>query len=822
MPSSHKNFCIKGMRTSNRMPQASKLLLAATLFAIYPALSSAAFASTANDTTVTKSDNTKKVVKLKEIKKKYERLLVGERNIASAMSVIGPTQIKHASSAESIYSLLKQTPSVNEYQQNVGPGTPVLTVRGVRMSQLAQTLDGIPMTSLLYGGQGNKRTNNVGTLVSNGQISGIHVYPGVAPPDHGGFATVGGTVSYTTKTPPKKGYIDIFSKIGSFSTDNYGFGASSGEIPGTDGLRVYTRLSQTQTDGYIQNTPARYTDFLFTAIKPYDYDLSKVTGTVIYNTSHGYLLDMPNAVAQLDKYGIFYNYPVSESSTLEMDKYLTAILGDSTYINSHLVIGATAFFIHKDSVFSGYLDPNMTTPEYPYQGNLSDAIVRYGPLPYTPASPGVIPHTYDPVAVFGSYHAGEAALIDYSGSQTIGIAPKINIFLPHNDITIGGLIAQETSGPGNNNSYYYGSLNMPEIYGYNSLSDPNDKSQRTVYSSYVSDKINIINNKLNIEPGITLTGVSTRNYVAANLYGSPPNAYILSNYDKEILPYLGLSYDVTHKFIAYASYGKGARFAPVVDYVLGPTGSTTLAPGAETVNAYEAGLRYVGKHLYLNFDGYWQNMHGLFSFYTNYTTGYSLYSNIGEEQMKGLEFSGKYELNPEWTVSGHVSYTDAQYMNSFAAADTPFDFQYGYVFAGDPLPDVPNWLAGLHIGYQKHNFHAALIESYTGPQVTTYDLPQSESNPVLQDATVPNPGVRMDPYFLTNFQASYKVPIHKDHLSSVTVSLNIDNLLDNHYYQHYYKAYKQYDDDGVDSDNELVALPGMPRFIELGLSGRFS
>ncbi|EGQ64259.1 TonB-dependent receptor, partial [Acidithiobacillus sp. GGI-221] len=231
--------------------------------------------------------------------------------------------------------------------------------------------DGIPMTDLLSGGQGAYLSNNIGTVISNGQISGIHVYPGVAPPDRGGFATVGGTVSYTTKTPPKKRYADIFTKVGSFSTDTYGFDASSGKIPGTDGLRVYTRLSQTQTDGYIQNTPARYTDFLFTAIKPYDYGLSKVTGTVIYNTAHGYMISAPNAVAQLDKYGIFYNYPLSEASTLQRNQYLTAILGDSTYINSHLVIGAKAFYIHKHSYLAGYLAPNLISESYPYQVNFN-------------------------------------------------------------------------------------------------------------------------------------------------------------------------------------------------------------------------------------------------------------------------------------------------------------------------------------------------------------------------------------------------------------------------------------------------------------------
>ena len=790
----------------------------ATILALYPFLTTNAFAGT-ESTTVSKSSvgaPTQKVVKLKEIKKKYQKLLVGERNIASAMSVISPEQIKHSSSSENIYSILKKTPSVNEYQQNIGPGTPVLTVRGVRMTQLAQTLDGIPMTSLLSGGQGAYLNNNVGTLVSTGQINGIHIYPGVAPPDRGGFATVGGTVSYITKQPTNKFYTDLFSKIGSFSTDVYGAQVNSGIIPHTDGLKVLMRLSQTQTAGYIQNTPARYTDFLFSAVKPYDYGLSKITGTVIYNRGNGYLISAPNATALLNQNGLFYNYPLSDASTQQVNNYVTAILGDSTYINSHLVIGAKAFYIGKSQSFYSQTNPKYINATYPYQVNFNAPYFAYGPIGSNYGNNNNF--SYDPKAVFGSYQAGESAEITNSSSRTIGFVPKVNIFLPHNAITIGGLIAQERTG--NGGQYFYGSLNMPKINGYNA-SAYGGTATRTVYSGYVQDKISLLDNTLHVEPGVTLTGVNTTNYVPWNLYGSPPNAYTLGNYDKEILPYIGISYDLAPKIIAYGSYGKGARFAPVNDYILGPSGSTTLAPGPETVNAYEAGIRYVGKHLYLNFDGYLQNMHGMFSFYINYLSGLAEYANIGQEQMKGLEFSGKYLLTPELSVFGSASYNKATYMNNFSASDTPFEGQYGYVFAGNPLPSVPNWLANLGLNYHRGGFHGEIYGSYTGSQPTTYDLPPTESNPLLADATVPNTLNYLAGYFLVNLSASYKIPIHKDHLQSLTVSLNVDNLLDRHYYVHYYQSYKEYGFNAVGNPYNQ-AYPGEPRFIEVGLSGRFS
>jgi Outer membrane receptor for Fe3+-dicitrate len=241
-------------------------------------------------------------------------MMIGEKNIASAMSVITAKQIKQASSAQSIYSILKLTPSVNEYQQNIGPGVPVLTVRGIRMSQLAQTLDGVPMISLLSGGEGAYLSYNIGSVVTTGQLSGIHVYPGVAPPSRGGFATVGGTIAYKTKSPSTKPDVKIFSKIGSFNTNTYGVSANTGKIPGADGLRLYTRLSRTTSDGYIDYTPSKYTDFMFGAVKPYDYGLSKITATVLYNTSSGYLLAAPIPVNLLNKYGRFYNYTPSDSS----------------------------------------------------------------------------------------------------------------------------------------------------------------------------------------------------------------------------------------------------------------------------------------------------------------------------------------------------------------------------------------------------------------------------------------------------------------------------------------------------------------------------
>ena len=767
---------------------------------------------------------TTKAIKLKSIDKKYQKLLVGEKNIASAMSVISHEQIKAASSAASIYSILKLTPSVNEYQQNIGPSMPTLTVRGVRMSQLAQTLDGIPMTSLLSGGEGALNSYGIGSLVSTGQVAGIHVYPGVAPPDRGGFATIGGTINYQTKQPTDKQYADLFTRIGSFSTDVYGVQLNSGIIPHSGGLKLLARYSQTETAGYIQHTPARYADFLFSAVKPYDYGLSKIFATLLYNRGNGYESDYGGyPVALQQKNGLYYNVPLSQTSTQQFNHYLTAIVGDRTYINRHVIASARVFYIHKSSKFEAQTNPAVIGFNYPYQNNYYTPIVYDGYL----GGPGAAHHdfSYNPVQTFGSYISGEAAGINYTNSDTIGFAPKVNFFLPHNDISIGGLIAEETN---HSSQYVYGTLNMPQINGYNAY-EYGLRGHRAVYSGYLQDKINLLNDTLHIEPGVTLTGVSSSNYIPQNVYATPDHAYTLGNYDKTILPYLGVSYDATKNIIAYASYGKGARFAPVGDYTLGGTGSTTTAPGPETVNAYEAGLRYISKRLYVNFDGFLQDEHGAFSFVTLPAENLSLYSNVGKLQYKGLEASGKYLLTQHLTVAGSLSYTQASYKNSYFAADTASSVQYGYVLAGDPLADVPNWLGNLSLTYNRGNFTGQLLGSYTGTMIGTNapPLPSAVSAasgiPDLAGWTTPDSAVRFGNYFIMNLSAAYKIPIHEDHLKWLKVTLNIDNLLNRHYYAHYDQIYKLLLAKPAPGASPFyVAYPGMPRFIELGLEGRFT
>jgi iron complex outermembrane receptor protein len=780
-------------------------------------------------------------VHIAKIKKFYKELLLKEKNVAAAVSHIDKKQIDSVAVAGSIQSLLKQTPSVNEYQQNLGQSVPVLTVRGVRNSQLAQTLDGIPLQDLLSGGQGAFLNNNVGSPVTLGQISGTTVYPGVAPPNEQGFATIGGTIAYETKKPSATPSAELFGGYGSFDTSNYGFELNTGAYKNqVDGVRALLRYSQTYTAGYTDNTNSRYGDMLFAFDKPYDEGLSHITGTVIYNRGNGYVLTSPLPVALLNQYGPSFNFPKSTTYNRQNDSYLTAILGDETYINPHLIVSGKLFYIHNTTNQTNYLtpaiNPSVFNPALPYGVDGQSLAQFYTASNFGPGNtfykPGLF--TYNPGAVFGQAYAGLAATQTDNHTTTVGFTPRLNIFLPHNNITVGALFAKETSA---GSEYIYGTDPMPEIAGYNSFG-LGGGAQRTVYTAFLSDKIELLDNKLHIEPGISLTGVYSS--VKSPLsYFNP--SYKLANYGSTAEPYLGVSYDFPHNIVAYASYGKGARFAPTTDYSLGSAGSTTAAPGPEIVHAYEAGLRYDTARLYLNADIYYQKVNDAFSFYTNYNTGLSSYINVGEQQFRGVEASGKFRVTPEIELFGNGSYNQANYLNSYSASVTPFQGQFGYAFKGDPVTSVPKWLGNFGVEYDHGPFSARFAGQYTGQQYTTFDYSPTDAAyipgtaqpasgfPGIQYAltTSPNKTFLLPGFLTLNVLLKYNVPIHYGSMKKLTLSLNVRNLLGLNYYSHFYNVYQQISGPASGATPYLATTPyasafyGPPRTIFASVSAKF-
>ena len=788
------------------------------------------------------ADGTGNTVAIDTVQKTYQQLLLKERNVPSAVSEVGQAQIQSTGLLGSVQSLLKQTPSVNSYSPGVGQNTPELTVRGVRYTELSTTLDGIPINDLLSGGQGAFLSNNIGNPVAIGQLSSVNVYPGTAPVDVAGFGTIGGTIAYESMKPTDKPYTEVFGGVGSFDLDHYGFTENTGSIPGADGLKLLLRYDQSENAGFIDNTNSKYRDMNFSADKPYNDGTSHITLDVIYNDAKGYLPPSPTPTDLIAQYGYTYNYPKNESFFRQDNNFLTAILGDETYINEHLIIGAKAFYVGTNSKVSSQVNPNIISPTYPYQPNFQVPFFAYGPIgptafntniPFIGGSgnrfkPGVL--TYDPLSVnpgadptnVQSYAAGEAAEVSYSGTDTYGIAPKANIILPYNNITVGGLFAKETSGPGGaaSDAYIGATVNDPQINGYNSFGYGGG-SERTIVQGYVQDRIDLFNNHLHIEPGFAEEGVLTTTHTEDTTSSvATRNGYDLANFDRAFEPYIGVSYDLPYHLVAYASYGRSASFPQITDYSLGIAGSTN-APHSSLVHAYEAGLRYDTPRLLLNVDYFYQKTTSAVGFFANYLTDEFRYDNSGANQYRGVEMNGQYRLTPHLQVFGTGSYNDAEYLNNYAASTTPFQDQFGYAFQDTPLSSVPNWIASFGADYENGPLSLRLWDQYTGEQFTTVNLSITEANPSLAAATTTNQAYKLASFNTVNFLGSYTMPVNYHGLKSLKFALNAQNIFNTHYYQYRYLANFSYA--GVyGSDNYYTsAFAGQPAAVIFDVTARF-
>ncbi len=771
---------------------------------------------------------------IEKVKIIYRRLLLKEKDIPNATSVIKPKDIKAANPTfGSIQTVLNRTPSVVAYTQGPGQSAPTLAIRGVRNDQLAETLDGIPINDL-ESGSGDYLSNNISAPVTLNEIDGVTIYPGVAPPDHQGFNTVGGTIAYTTKQPTDDRYEELEGGIGSFNTQHFGFVINTGKLGDSpDAAKMLMLYDQSETNGFVSNTNAKYHDFMLNIVKPYDNGLSRVGLVIIFNQGRGAVQSTPTPIAEINANKFTYNFPKSLGFYNQSGQFLTTILSDETYINQYMIFDGSLFYMHQNDTVDSYASAATATGAFPYAVNVQAPYNFFGCFgPGTPFySPGYFTYTPDQSSPTACA-SGESSEYSSGTNNTVGITPKLNIFVPeiygiNNTVTVGGLLAKESGAATNSisSAYIYGgtAAQFNQINGYNSFALGGGE-QRTVYTAYIQDKITAFNDRLEITPGLRVNAAySSRIQQTGNGIYNPGK---FQNFTKIGEPYLGIAYNLPEHFVVYGSYGKGSLFSPVSDYSAG-TSSTgiaggTHAPTPEVVHLYEAGVRYDTPRLYLNVDYFYQKVNDAFSFFTNYLTNSQYYANTGAFLTRGVEMAGEVQVTPEVSIFANGSYNNTDYLNNYFAFDTLQQDQFGYAFKGTPISNVPDWTGNIGLDYDSGPFSARVAGQYTGREYETQDLlTPNDPHGNLSGATVTNTQIQNPANFELNLLLSYTIPIHSHRIQSLNVTFNALNLLDEHYFT--YKYSSETANAGVYSINPPFesGLIGPPRSLTLDLTARF-
>lgn len=886
-------------KTSYRSLLVSTALAPASIVSVGVALWSSAASAQTGSTDITnhtytgpaKSDVSNQVttgaeqdaqsIHIKKILVAKQRQILREKNSPSAATKLGSDAILQTGVQGSVATLLRQAPSVYVYQFGIGNNEPVLSLRGARGLETAQTYDGVPMQDLLNGGTGQYLQNLLGGRFNLDQISNVTIYPGVAFPNKNTFGTIGGTIAYESLRPAAEAGVDVIGSIGSFGTYQEGFAANSGKLDGVlgtgyDAPSILLKYTNLQTNGFIDYTPARYNNMEFAFDKPYNEGLSKFEATVLYNTGDGLTIPEPIPVPYLQQNGNFSNYSPDQEFTRQNNDYLTFIFKDDNYINQYLSLGGSLFYIHTDSDTTNYGNPSIfAAPGSGIPGSVTvggaapfnQTIAGFGGQgAYGPGAPfyqpGVV--SYDgnaayppgsagcPLSVSQQYAAagltspcGYNALYTQQQNDTYGIQPRATISIPEyygfvNTIQTGGLIAKETSPllP----SYIGGTPNFPhtpETQGGLFGGAFNGGTQRTIYQVYAQDKIDTLQNTLHLTPGLTFEGTGS-SYNSGTVFGGTVapavlatpycstegntcayGAYKATKWDRELLPFFNISYDLDRIIPAargtslYGSYGESALFAPVTDFSPSAVGGSV--PYASIVHLFEYGAKYNTSKFSLNADYYYQKVDrdfGFFQYQGGPLEGLSLYTNLGERQYQGEEFSGTYQIDQNWQLFGNFSHIRAVYLKQSLASVTIQEDQFGFAGRGDPVSGIPDWLSTFGVDYDHKNwflagdeFHTRFEGQYTGRQATTYDVNGFSNVGSFANSGIPpfgtylyyqttagattyDPNGGIEPFILFNWDINYKLPLRQythGYMKSVDFDLNILNLFNKLYYQYVYK-----------------------------------
>lgn len=170
-----------------------------------------------------------------------------------------------------------------------------------------------------------------------------------------------------------------------------------------------------------------------------------------------------------------------------------------------------------------------------------------------------------------------------------------------------------------------------------------------------------------------------------------------------INPKFGLSYEVSEDNLLFASAARGYRPGGPNRYVVSPEacGDDLAAIGltqipdsfqSDSVWTYEVGTKnqFAGRSLTVNAAAFltrWTNTQQA----VGLACGFGFTANLGSSEVKGFELEARVEPIDGLELGGNAAYTKSKVLETLE----------GIVEVGDPLPNVPTWMASAYASYSR-------------------------------------------------------------------------------------------------------------------------
>jgi iron complex outermembrane recepter protein len=755
------------MKTTANHPRSNPLALAAAL--VVGLWSAAAFAQAVKveDAAPAPKDDTIRLGTI-TITGSGERLGAGQmlnEDASKARSTVTRAATEKNRATENAYQALSLLPGVNTFSHDAtglyGGG---LTIRGFNSDQLGFTVNGVPVNDsgnfAVYPQEYADQENLCTQTVTQGS-------PDVESPHVG---ATGGNVGLTSCDPEDNRRVRFSQTLGGLNLSRSFVRYDTGKF--ADGkAKVFLSYSHTQADKWKGKGEAKR-DHLDAA---FSYDITpdnRILGSILYNRAINSNINSIS-LADINNPARGYFYDFSETFT---PGHLTPANG-----TRQAETGPTpAYYKLSNNPFENVVASLSGSFKLS-----NDVLLKVQPyLWYGYGNGGVQQRTVNESNSFleGGALTGD---VDLNGDgdtlDTIvmarssvtktsrpGITTEFNIFMGNHQIRAGvwyeradhrqtqPLVKVNDDGSSTDVWHKDGVIRRPDGTAYQGR---DTHTISTSYQLYVSDAINVLDNKGLLTVGVRAPKV-TRD-VTNNANEGGTTAYTLQQSFSEVLPQIGLRYELAKGQQVFINVAKNFRAPPNFAFFPGTAISIVNGVGtlkAETSVVSDLGYRFQSREFSFsaNFFNVAFNDRQATAFDT--VTNISTYTNIGKVSNRGFELELGTAIFGGVSVYASLTSQKSEIKSDFARTATQI-----YPTAGKELPLTPKLMAGLAVQYAQGAWYARVKGKLTGSQWA--DMMNNE---------------RVPSYITADLDAGYRLG-ELGFLKSAQLRLNVSNLTGQRY-----------------------------------------
>ena len=732
---------------------------------------------------------------------------------------------QHSTTGQELPFLFARTPGVQAWRENGrGTGSVYMRIRGAAGSRINVTLDGVPLNSPEDQTVFWANMNSYGSLLGSVQIQ-----RGVGTSTNGDGA-FGGTIAMTSKAPSTRPQAEVSGSYGSYNTFNVGGSFSTGLL--WDHFILDGAYHETNTDGFIHGTDGRsgsyyaglswVDDGLAIRYKNFgnfektgqawngvtagngDYSLMDGNyddGSWAYQTATGIKDYRDMWDAGLGRFNSLYERLVTDDNGLFVKgpdgKYLTErypFNSQSSTPNSQHYWPRTTDNFHQSH--------NLLSLAYDWQNGWTAS----GTLHYTygrgyydefrPQSK-VSKFGLDYVDAKGKSVKTDAVRQKGMSQNLLGVLFNTRYKRERMDV-IGGLSAQLFNA---NHFGYLTYLADPTLSSevlargdykyYDSNADKYDVSAFVKASYDLTMALKLFADVQYRHVDYQTNGINDRFYEEGGRYYNQP--LDIAKHYNFFNPKAGLSYSAGPHF-AYASVAVSHRepernnFTDNYKYPL---------PEAESLIDYELGYNYSTRTLRLGANLYYMDYKDQFVQTGELSEiGEPLTTNIKSSYRMGAELTAALDVLPLLTIEANAALSQNRLKDFTEMASVDWDDSFRPIhYDGTTLAFSPSAILNGFVDFHWRGLQATWHTNFTSRQY----LDNTEN----EDRSLPA-------FCVSNFYASYRLPLRVKGLREAIVGLNVNNVLNARYASSGWVYSSILDDYGHPNDNRYYQIGFIP------------